>query len=129
MAPGVHAGPAGPAAGSSRGSCRFLQGRGPGGAMREAAFDVGQVVEPVPEHFPARLFDAAVAFGEIERVGRIAAARAPEQAGRLRAHHLPDSAHEDFALRIVEDGALVQVDAFVLAGENTRNNTRLTSSH
>jgi hypothetical protein len=67
------------------------------------------------------LLQAAVALREIEGVDRIAAARAPEQARVLVAHHLPDRAAEALALRFVQHGELVQVHARILAGEDDRD--------
>src|SRR5688500_7021170 len=86
-----------------------LQGCRPRTAMLDAMGDLVETFEAIPEHFPFLLLDAAVAFGVVERIDRIAAARAPEQARILVAHHLPHGATEAFALRVVEHRELVQV--------------------
>src|SRR5690606_36871842 len=128
--PGGRAAPAMSAACSSRCSCRLLQrlfregvlleGRGAMLAMLHAGGNIGKRLEAIPEHLPARLLEATVALGEVERVHRVAAARAPEQARRALAHHLPHGAAEALALGLVEHRELVQVDARLLAGEDDR---------
>src|SRR5690606_38250442 len=119
------AGPAGSAACSSRRSWQVLQralleGSGAVFAMLHAGGDVGKRLEAVPEHLPARLLEAAVALGEVERVHRVAATRAPEQARGPLAHHLPHGAPQALALGFVQDRELVEVDARVLPGEDDR---------
>src|SRR5688572_33307190 len=86
-----------------------LQGRGPRTAMFDAMGDLVEAFQAIPEHLPLLLLDASVAFGVIERIDRIAAARAPEQARVFVAHDLPHRATEAFALRFVEHGELVEI--------------------
>src|SRR5690606_36361957 len=90
--------------------CSVHQGGRPGGAVRHAAFDLGEAVEAVPEHLPLLLLEAAVGLGVVEDVDLVVVARAPEQPWRLLAHHVPDRAPQALALGVVEDRELVQVD-------------------
>ena len=83
--------------------------------MRDAAFDVGEVAQAIPEHLPRRLLDAAVALGIVEPVDRVLPARPPEQPRIVRAHGLPRGAAEALALRVFGDRELVQVGQALLA--------------
>src|SRR4026208_2369561 len=88
--------------------------------MGDAARDVGKIVQPVPEHFPAFLLDAAIGLRVIEMIDRVAMARAPEDARLFRTHDLPYRAAETFALRLVQYGKLVQVSQARCAHQDHR---------
>src|SRR3546814_28536 len=72
------------------------------GAVRHRAFDLLESVEPVPERPPPLLPDTAVGFGVVEDVDRVVVPRAPEQARRFLAHHLPHRAAETLALGVIQ---------------------------
>ena len=88
--------------------------------MRDAALDLLEAVESVPEHLPLLLLDAAVGLGVIEDVDLVVVARTPEQLRRLLAHHVPHRAAEALALRVVEHGELVQIHRALALGEDHR---------
>src|SRR5688500_16172405 len=94
------------------------QGGGTIARMRDAMPDVGELADSVPEYLPLRQLDAAVALAEVERIDRVAATRAPEQARRLLAHDLPDRAADALTLRLVEHGELVEVGLATLLGQD-----------
>src|SRR3546814_3929943 len=75
---------------------------------------------PVPERPPPLLPDTAVGFGVVEDVDRVVVPRAPEQARRFLAHHLPHRAAETLALGVIQHRELVQVRHAVHVGEDHR---------
>src|SRR3546814_1188530 len=90
------------------------------GAVRHRAFDLLESVEPVPESPQTLLPDTAVGFGEVADVDRVMVPRAPKQARRFLAHHLPHRAAETLALGVIQHRELVQVRHAVHVGEDHR---------